>query len=99
MQVELLAERYRISHRLGSGGMAEVWAARDMRMGRDVAVKVVHPGFSPEEAGTQARFEREVQLIGRLSHRNVVMVHDWGEARSAGGRLSSLRWNSSPVSP
>ncbi|MFJ2716014.1 serine/threonine-protein kinase [Streptomyces sp. NPDC087437] len=81
MQVELLAERYRISHLLGSGGMGQVWAARDARMGRDVAVKVVHPEYSPDEAGAQARFEREVQLIGRLSHRNVVTVHDWGEAQ------------------
>lgn len=61
--------------------MGQVWAARDARMGRDVAVKVVYPEYSPDEAGTQARFEREVQLIGRLSHRNVVTVHDWGEVQ------------------
>ncbi|MFF6990638.1 protein kinase [Streptomyces sp. NPDC010273] len=48
-------------------------------MRRDVAVKVVHPQYGVDEAETQARFQREVQLAARLSHQNIVTVHDWGE--------------------
>ncbi|AZM61703.1 MULTISPECIES: serine/threonine-protein kinase [unclassified Streptomyces] len=84
MQGVLLAERFRISERLGSGGMGEVWAAEDERMGRTVAVKLVQ-ALRVEEAETQARFQREVRLAGRLSHQNIVTVHDWGE-EVVGGR-------------
>jgi serine/threonine protein kinase len=85
VQGVLLAERFRISDRLGAGGMGQVWAAQDERMRREVAVKVVHPQFGMDEAETQARFQREVQLAGRLCHRNIVTVHDWGEV-SVDGR-------------
>ncbi|MYS93833.1 MULTISPECIES: serine/threonine-protein kinase [Streptomyces] len=85
MQGVLLAERFRIGDRLGAGGMGQVWAAQDERMRREVAVKVVHPQYGMDEAETQARFQREVQLAGRLSHRNIVTVHDWGEV-SVDGR-------------
>nr|WP_272923065.1 serine/threonine-protein kinase [Streptomyces sp. SID5464] len=81
----MLAERFRIGDRLGAGGMGQVWAAQDERMRREVAVKVVHPQYGMDEAETQARFQREVQLAGRLSHRNIVTVHDWGEV-SVDGR-------------
>jgi hypothetical protein len=76
---EVLDGRFRITGLLGSGGMGQVWAAEDERMRRDVAVKVVHPQYGTGEAETQARFQREVQLAGRLSHQNIVTVHDWGE--------------------
>ncbi|MFI0968083.1 protein kinase [Streptomyces sp. NPDC021080] len=82
---EVLAGRFRIARLLGSGGMGRVWAAQDERMRRDVAVKVVHPQYGMDEAETQARFQREVQLAGRLAHQNIVTVHDWGEA-SVDGR-------------
>ncbi|MFD5632400.1 protein kinase [Streptomyces sp. NPDC127072] len=85
MQGVLLAERFRIRDRLGAGGMGQVWSAQDERMRRDVAVKIVHPQFGMDEAETQARFQREVQLAGRLSHQNIVTVHDWGEV-SVDGR-------------
>ncbi|MFI6247266.1 protein kinase [Streptomyces sp. NPDC051016] len=82
---EVLAGRFRITGLLGSGGMGRVWAAEDERMRREVAVKIVHPQHGMDEAETQARFQREVQLVGRLAHRNIVTVHDWGEA-SVDGR-------------
>ncbi|WP_369258385.1 protein kinase [Streptomyces sp. R35] len=85
MQGVLLAERFRISDRLGAGGVGQVWAAQDERMRREVAVKVVHPQYGMDEAETHARFQREVQLAGQLSHRNIVTVHDWGEV-SVDGR-------------
>ncbi|MFF7752725.1 protein kinase [Streptomyces sp. NPDC007971] len=84
MQGELLAERFRLGARLGAGGMGEVWAAEDERMGRDVAVKLVQGMFGAQETDTQARFRREVQLAGRLAHQNIVTVHDWGEASVKG---------------
>ncbi|MFC8248093.1 serine/threonine-protein kinase [Streptomyces chartreusis] len=87
MQGVLLAERFRISDRLGAGGMGQVWAAQDERMQREVAVKVVHPQYGMDEVETQVRFRREVQLAGRLSHQNIVTVHDWGEV-SVDGRLT-----------
>ncbi|WP_112410742.1 serine/threonine-protein kinase [Streptomyces geranii] len=81
MRGVLLAERFRIDEWLGAGGMGQVWSAQDVRMRRNVAVKVVHPQYGTVEADaeTRARFEREVQLAGRLSHPNIVTVHDWGE--------------------
>ncbi|ELP71254.1 MULTISPECIES: serine/threonine-protein kinase [Streptomyces] len=79
MQGVLLDGRFRIGHRLGAGAMGQVWSAQDERMRRDVAVKVVHPQYGMDEAETQARFQREVQLAGRLSHQNIVTMHDWGE--------------------
>jgi Protein kinase domain len=81
----LLANRFRIGDRVGSGGMGEVWAALDTRMQREVAVKLVQPLPVMGEMDTQIRFRREVQLAGRLSHRNIVTVHDWGET-TVGGR-------------
>ncbi|MEU6350248.1 protein kinase [Streptomyces sp. NPDC047072] len=84
MRGELLAGRFLIGDRLGVGGMGEVWAAQDERMRRDVAVKLVH-AFGANEEETRTRFRREVQLAGRLSHQNIVTVHDWGEV-PVGGR-------------
>jgi hypothetical protein len=81
----LLADRFRIRDRVGSGGMGEVWSALDTRMQREVAVKLVQPLPVMGELDTQIRFRREVQLAGRLSHRNIVTVHDWGET-TVGGR-------------
>ncbi|MFK4101069.1 protein kinase [Streptomyces sp. NPDC019531] len=86
---EVLAGRFRITGLLGSGGMGQVWAAEDERMRRAVAVKVVHPQFGTAEAETQARFQREVQLAGRLAHQNIVTVHDWGEVE-VGDRRRTL---------
>ncbi|MFG2463875.1 protein kinase [Streptomyces canus] len=83
---KVVAGRFRITGLLGSGGMGQVWAAEDVRMRRDVAVKVVHPQHGMGEAETQARFQREVQLAGRLCHQNIVTVHDWGEVDVDGGR-------------
>ncbi|WP_155055363.1 serine/threonine-protein kinase [Streptomyces blattellae] len=90
MRGVLLAGRFRIGELLGAGGMGQVWRALDERMRRDVAVKVVHPQYGMDEAETQARFQREVQLAGRLSHQNIVTVHDWGEVAVDGRRTLFL---------
>src|SRR5215204_4032227 len=69
----LIAGRYRVIERLGSGGMAVVYLAEDERLGRRVAVKRLHAG-SPED--TAKRFSREARLGASLNHRNLVTVFD-----------------------
>jgi hypothetical protein len=69
----LLAGRYRVERRLGSGGMGAVHLARDERLGRPVAIKRL-PADSPEEAAR--RFEREARLGASLNHPNLVTVYD-----------------------
>ena len=69
----LLAGRYRVIDRLGSGGMATVFLAEDKRLGRKVAVKRLHSD-SPEDSAL--RFEREAKLGASLSHPNLVTVFD-----------------------
>ncbi|HVO13202.1 MAG TPA: serine/threonine-protein kinase [Vicinamibacteria bacterium] len=68
---------YEVIGLIGAGGMGEVYRARDTRLGRDVAVKVI-----PEELATDpdrlARFEQEARLAGSLSHPNVLTLHDVG---------------------
>ena len=65
---------YEIVAHLGSGGMGEVYRARDLRLGRDVAVKVLPTGVasSPDRL---ARFEREARMVAGLNHPNIVTLH------------------------
>src|SRR5262249_24872125 len=71
---------YEILCSLGSGGMGEVYRARDTRLDRDVAVKVL-PERLAQEATALARFHREAKAIAALSHPNIVAVFDLGAAR------------------
>ena len=68
---------YEILSPLGAGGMGEVYRARDPRLARDVAIKVVG-GRTAESDGSRKRFEREAQAVAALSHPNIVAVHDVG---------------------
>jgi hypothetical protein len=68
---------YEVIGPLGSGGMGEVYRARDTRLGRDVAVKVL-PGAISHTAERLRRFEQEARLAGSLSHPNVLTVFDVG---------------------
>lgn len=72
---ELLADRYELIQPIGSGGMATVWRARDTRLGRQVAVKLLRPEFA-EDAEFVRRFEIEARHAASLSHPNVATVHD-----------------------
>ncbi|HEU0024645.1 MAG TPA: protein kinase, partial [Thermoleophilaceae bacterium] len=72
-QGSLLAGRYRVVRRLGSGGMASVLLCRDERLGRSVAVKRLHAD-SPGEI--EQRFAREAKLGASLNHPNLVAVYD-----------------------
>jgi eukaryotic-like serine/threonine-protein kinase len=73
---------YTIAQRLGAGGMGEVWRARDERLGRDVAIKLLLPHPS-DVAGRVQAFEREARAAGALNHPNVLTVHDVGDHRGA----------------
>jgi hypothetical protein len=70
---------YEIVDRLGSGGMGVVYRARDPRLGRDVALKVL-PDDVASDPERLRRFETEARAAGALAHPNVVVVHDIGEA-------------------
>src|SRR5512143_3903071 len=69
---------YRIVAPLGAGGMGEVYRARDTRLARDVAVKVI-PAALAGDRDRVLRFEQEARAAGALSHPNVIVIHDIGE--------------------
>jgi RNA polymerase sigma factor (TIGR02999 family) len=73
-----LAERYHITRELGRGGMAVVYLARDVKHGREVAVKVVHPEIAA--ALGRERFLREIEIVARLHHPHIVPLYDSGES-------------------
>jgi beta-lactam-binding protein with PASTA domain/tRNA A-37 threonylcarbamoyl transferase component Bud32 len=73
----VLDGRYLVGERIARGGMASVFKATDQRLGREVAVKVMHHGLGDEPTFTQ-RFEREAQAAAQLNHRHVVSVFDQG---------------------
>src|SRR5213083_2538663 len=68
---------YEILAPLGAGGMGEVYRARDTRLGREVAVKVLPASFA-SDADRLRRFEQEARTIGMLNHPNILAVHDIG---------------------
>jgi len=70
--------RYRVSSRLGSGGMADVYLAQDTLLGRQVALKLLHHRFAEDQEFVE-RFRREASSAAGLSHPNVVAVFDRGE--------------------
>jgi eukaryotic-like serine/threonine-protein kinase len=68
---------YEIVSPLGAGGMGEVYRARDSRLGRDVAIKILPPQISGDPAG-KLRFEREARTISKLNHPHICVLHDIG---------------------
>lgn len=73
----VLGERYRIIRPLASGGMAKVFLAEDLRLQRQVAIKVIHPHLAAD-AGFLERFKREAVLAANLNHPNLVNIFDQG---------------------
>ena len=69
--------RFLLLRKLGEGGMGEVYSGYDEQLDRKVAIKVLHAAYAPEE--TQKRTLREAQALARLSHPNVVAVHEVGQ--------------------
>jgi serine/threonine-protein kinase len=73
-----LADRYRVERELGRGGMATVYLAEDLKLGRRVALKVLRPELSPALGAD--RFLREIRIASRLQHPHILSLHDSGVA-------------------
>jgi serine/threonine-protein kinase len=82
----MLSNRYELGDTLGYGGMSEVHRGRDVRLGRDVAVKVLRADLA-RDPQFQERFRREAQNAAALNHPAIVAVYDTGEAQTEYGRL------------
>jgi serine/threonine-protein kinase len=80
-QHRVLADRYELISRIGSGGMAEVWRARDRRLGRDVAVKLL-AGPAARDPSRRRRIEREARTLASVSDPSIVAVYDYGEEQT-----------------
>ncbi|MGI8752051.1 MAG: protein kinase domain-containing protein [Acidimicrobiales bacterium] len=94
----VLESRYRLTRLLGTGASAHVYVADDVRLRRQVAVKVLRPGLAGDRAFLR-RFRAEAQVVAALRHPNIGRVYDWGEDDGApflvmellvGGSLRSL---------
>jgi eukaryotic-like serine/threonine-protein kinase len=70
---------YQISFQLGKGGMGEVYQAKDQKLGRDVAIKVLPEEFA-KDADRVARFQREAKLLASLNHTNIAAIHGLEES-------------------
>src|SRR5256884_8668686 len=81
--------RYEIRSQLGAGGMGEVYRARDEKLNRDVAIKVLPASFS-QDADRLRRFEQEAQAAGSLNHPNILAVYDVGTHDDAPYVVSEL---------
>lgn len=77
---------YEIHASIGAGGMGEVYRARDTKLGRDVAIKVLPESFA-KDADRLARFEREARAVAALSHPNILAIYDFG---SDGGHVYTV---------
>ncbi len=77
-QPRLLSGRYLLDELVGSGGMAEVYRARDLRLNRIIAVKMLRSDLASDQVFRE-RFRREAQSAASLSHRSIIAVHDTGE--------------------
>src|SRR5215831_10071101 len=74
MSPQQVIGHYRIASKLGEGGMGAVYRATDTKLNRDVAIKVLPPGFAEDVARMQ-RFEREAQVLASLNHPNIAAVY------------------------
>src|SRR5512139_3540732 len=70
---------YQITSQLGKGGMGEVYQAKDQKLGRDVAIKVLPTRFA-SDADRVSRFQREAKLLASLNHPNIAAIHGLEES-------------------
>ena len=80
---------YQIEARIGAGGMGEVYRARDTKLGRDVAIKVLPPDFT-RSADRRARFEREARLLASLNHPCIAQVYGFEEVEGIAALVMEL---------
>jgi eukaryotic-like serine/threonine-protein kinase len=84
----VIADRFRLEALVGRGAAAEVYLAVDTRLKRRVAVKVLHNGVASDQQFLR-RFRSEAQLASRLTHPNILIIHDWHDGRSSSGNESA----------
>jgi serine/threonine-protein kinase len=77
-QDTILSGRYRLISQQGSGGMAVVYKAQDLRLGRIVAIKILRPSLTTDPSFLQ-RFQQEARNVANLAHPNIVTLHDFGQ--------------------
>src|SRR3954469_14989129 len=103
----VLNGRYELHRRVGRGGMAEVYLARDRLLDRLVAIKILFPQFATDPSFV-ARFRREAQNAANLNHPNIVGVYDWGKERGTyyivmeyvdGQTVSDILRTDGPIEP
>jgi len=80
---------YEIEALLGAGGMGEVYRARDTRLGREVALKVLPPSFASDPERLR-RFEQEARAVAALSHPNILAIYDTGQSDGTSWLVSEL---------
>jgi serine/threonine protein kinase/Tol biopolymer transport system component len=80
---------YQIEARIGAGGMGEVYRARDTKLGRDVAIKVLPPALTGS-ADRRARFEREARLLASLNHPHIAQVYGFEESEEIAALVMEL---------
>src|ERR1041385_4887971 len=80
---------YQVLSSLGAGGMGEVYRARDDRIGREVAIKILPVAFS-KDADRLRRFEQEARAVGMLNHPNILTIYDVGNHEGAPYIVSEL---------
>jgi tRNA A-37 threonylcarbamoyl transferase component Bud32 len=85
----VLAGRYQITEPIATGGMGEVWQARDRTLGRIIAVKVLKSEYTGDSSFL-IRFRNEARHTAALSHPNIASVYDYGETTEGGERLAYL---------
>lgn len=91
---QTIAERYRVDHVLGMGGMGAVYRCHHLGLKRDVAVKLLHAEFM-EDPNVSPRFDREAQSASRLEHPNCIRVMDygtWTPVRDDGSKESPVKY-------
>ena len=107
MEDLVFGRRYRVTEKIGSGGMADVYKAVDEVLGRTVAVKVLHAQYAADPSFV-ARFRQEAQAAANLSHPGIVNIYDWGKDDSTyyivmeyvrGTDLKALVTEKGPVEP
>jgi serine/threonine protein kinase len=86
MTGHLFGDRYQVGDTLGFGGMSEVHRGRDLRLGRDVAIKVLRADLA-RDPSFQTRFRREAQNAASLNHPAIVAVYDTGETQGETGTI------------
>jgi eukaryotic-like serine/threonine-protein kinase len=79
MELEVLGDRYELQEPIGRGGMATIYRAVDLRMGRTVAVKILREVYSSDPKFV-TRFQREARAASALQHPNIVQVFDYGQS-------------------